>query len=102
MPGGRIIIEIQCPHAVDVPLALVAEAKVGLVSYEAWAAVQAVDCNRQSWSMTYRAMIGDALLDEQSTEYTCWTISGTELLAEAFGAGLVGEEVGDLVIMRPK
>lgn len=102
IPGGRIIVEIQCPSATDVPLALVAESQVGLIRYEAWATACALGSDRQHWSMTYRAMMDNMVLDEQVSDHICWTMSGADVLQEASGAGLVGNEIGKVVIMQLK
>lgn len=99
-PTGRAVLEIQCPAAQDLAEARIASSDVGQVTYEAWAGAQRLDDHRQRWRITYVARLHGAELDRQSTDYICWTLSAAQLLAEARGAGLVGEATGQLVVLR--
>jgi len=57
--GGRAILEIQCPEAIDIPETLMASACVGRFKYEGVAEARRVDSERQQWYMTYRTLDGE-------------------------------------------
>lgn len=99
---GRIIAEIQCPEAVDVPERLMASATVGRVEYQGWAQARAVGPDSQLWRMTYRATTDGVETSRHVTAFVCWTASARQVAAEAVRAGLVAEPVGDLVVMCPE
>lgn len=99
-PTGRIIVEVQCPKAIDVPRSMVAASRIGRVSYEAWAEARSIGSDRQQWSLTYRTILDNVMLDEQRVDHICWTIDGAEILNETSGKGLVGHQIGNLVVLR--
>lgn len=99
-PGGRAVIEIQCPVARDIPESRVATAQIGRIEYEGWASARRVDALRQRWSMTYVARLDGVEIDRQSTDYVCWVASAEQVLAEAAASGLVGHEASSLVVLH--
>ena len=99
---GCALIEIQCPIAQQVENTCVAKIRIGRVEYEGWAQAEPLAGNRQRWSMTYIARIDDKEIDQQSTEFVCWTASAEEVIAEASLSGLTGHADGNLVTLRPR
>ncbi len=100
LPAGRIVIEIQCPLATEVPETLLASERIGRIHYEGWARATPVDPQRQHWHMTYITRCGDIEIARQSTDYVCWVVSAQDVLEEARSAGLAGTVTGDLVVLR--
>ena len=98
-PAGRAIVEIQCPAAVDVPEACAAVVTVGRARYEGWMAARA-DGARQHWAMRYVVRLGERVLADERTEFTCWSVSAPTVLEEAAVAGLEGTVHDDLVVLR--
>lgn len=98
-PGGRIIVELQAPHAVDIPPTQMAEAQVGRMRYVGTAQAKALGGNRQEWSICYRSELDGVLLSEEHARYNCFCIESATLLAEAAEAGLVGSMVDELVVL---
>jgi trans-aconitate methyltransferase len=96
---ARILIEVQCPLAQDIPERCMVVTCIGQVEYQGWAAVSRVDEFRQKWKMTYVARLNGLEIDRQFAEYICWTISAEQVLAEAAAIGLHGSIVGDLVVL---
>lgn len=97
-PGGRIIAQIQCPEAVDLPETLMASERVGRVLYEGWAAAERIDADRQRWRMVYRAGLGDQVLAADSCEYVCWAVSADQVVGELGRVALQARIEGSLVI----
>ncbi len=97
---GYALIEIQCPVAEDVAETRLTSACVGQVEYEAWAGARRIDTDRQQWRMTYITRIDGIEIDRQSTEFTCWTTSAEQVLAEAHAHGLAGSSERGLVALR--
>lgn len=98
-PGGRAVLEIQCPEARDVAETVVATTQVGAVTYTARAAAEAIDGGRQRWRVAYTACFEGAEIDRQRSEYHCWAASCDTVLAEAADHGFRGHAKGDLVIL---
>ncbi len=100
LPGGRVVIEVQCPVAQDVEERSIATATVGQVRYEALASARRLNDQQQLWRMCYVATFGGTEIARESTEYVCWTISPEQLLSEAAGFGFTGTESGNLVVLN--
>lgn len=101
--GGRIIIEVQCPVAVDMAETEMGCGAVGRMLYSATASAERIAPDRQRWRMTYRASMGGLAVSEDVVSYDCWTISADQILEEAAAAGLAGYASDDLVIVeRPR
>lgn len=98
-PRGRIIVEIQCPEAIDLPQQRMATARVGQIDYEGYAEARRIDGERQLWRMTYRSSLAGTELERQSTEYLCHAVSARQVVSEGVRAGFRGEIVGDLVCL---
>lgn len=99
-PGARVIAEIQCPDAVDIPETCMATARIGCLDYEGRAQALRMDEQRQRWRMIYRTTLEGICIDRQSAEYICWTVSAARVVAEAALARLQATIIGDLVVMR--
>lgn len=99
-PKGRVIVEVQCPEAIDIPSTLMARARIGRIEYEGWAAAKRLDHDRQLWRMTYRACLEGQEITRDIGEYVCWTISADQVVREADAAGLGARIDGPLVIME--
>ena len=99
-PRGRVILEIQCPEAIDIPSFDMAEVKVGRITYTAKATAYRTAPDRQRWTMIYRAVVDNHELVCDTTSYECWTASPQTILAEGSQAGFNGRVVDDLVILE--
>lgn len=99
-PEGRVIVEVQCPEAVDVPETALAPVRLGRIVYRASAAAERLASDRQRWTMTYRAFLDGREITCETTSYECWTISAEHVVAEAGAAGLIGRINEDLVILQ--
>ncbi|WP_120717246.1 class I SAM-dependent methyltransferase [Tsuneonella amylolytica] len=100
-PGGRIVAEVQCPHAQDLPEAAIGEVGVGRMTYRGAASARKIGPDRQRWHMTYRASMDGREMACHETTYDCWAISADEVLEEAATAGLIGQIADELIILRP-
>lgn len=97
--SGRIVVEVQCPVAEDLPENAMASVRVGRITYRGAAAAERIAADRQRWRMTYRAFLGEEELRCDRTRYDCWTVSAGQVVAEAAVAGLTGRVADDLVIL---
>ncbi len=100
-PSGRVVLEIQCPEAIDIPETQMAIARVGRLTYEGHASARRLDAERQRWRMTYRTLDGDRVLSSDTTEHVCWTISAEKILREAAAFNLNGAVEGTLLLLTP-
>lgn len=100
LPGGRAVLELQCPVAQDVSETCVATVEVGQVTYESWASARRLDDQRQLWSLRYLSRWRGREIDSQRAEYVCWVVSAEQLLLEAAACGLAGSSTESLVILR--
>ncbi|NLR73377.1 class I SAM-dependent methyltransferase [Novosphingobium sp. ERN07] len=96
---GRIVVEVQCPTADDMPDTQMASVQVGRINYQASASAQRIGPDRQRWHMSYRAGIGERELRCDQTTYECWVVSADTIVAEAARAGLTGRITNDLVVL---
>ena len=99
-PEGRIIVEVQCPEAEDMPETDMAQVQVGRIVYRASATAERLASDRQRWTMKYRASLEGREIACETTSYECRTISADRVLAEARTAGLIGRITEDLVILQ--
>lgn len=99
-PGGRIIVEVQCPSAEDMAEVEIASARVGRVTYRGSAEATQVGPDRQRWRMTYRADLEGRTLACDTASYECWAISADQVVEEAALAGLHGRREDELVILE--
>ncbi len=102
LPGGRVLIEIQCPVAEDVEERSVATAMVGQVRYEALASARRLNEQQQLWRMRYVAIFDGVEIAREHTEYLCWTVSAAQLLSEVADFGFTGQEIGNLLVLKPE
>jgi SAM-dependent methyltransferase len=110
-PGGGALIEVRSPRSsTPVPPTRFAVVPLGQHVIEGWMAAEPAGPAATAWTMTYRLLHGDELLDEQVGHNTVWTYDPDELLAEAAAAGLhadpisslAGTPVGEgLMLLRP-
>jgi trans-aconitate methyltransferase len=98
-PGGRIVVEVQCPVAQDIAEAEMRGIAVGRMTYRGTAAAERIGADRQRWRMTYRAELGGVEIAREAVSYECWTISAQQILDEGAAAGLRGRIAEDLVIL---
>lgn len=96
---GRIIVEIQCPEAIDIAPAPMGPVRVGHVDYWGTAGAQGYADGRQKWTINYRAEMDGVILSEDSVRYDCWAVAGETVIGEAAQAGLMAERSGDLVLI---
>lgn len=99
-PGGRAVIEIQCPEAEDIEETRMASARVGQIDYEGRVSAERVDDQRQLWHISYLAMLGDEEIDRQTADYICWAVSTDLLAIEARENGLMPTVTEDLIILE--
>lgn len=99
MPSGRIIVEVQCPVAIDLPENDLPEVKVGRVVYRTRTRAERLSSDRQRWTMTYCALLDEIEIACDVTRYDCWTLSAEEVLAEAALVSLKGRASQDLVVL---
>lgn len=99
-PEGRIIVEVQCPEAEDMPETDMAQVQVGRIVYRASAVAERLSSDRQRWTMKYRSSLEGREIACETTSYECWAISADGVLAEARAAGLIGRITEDLVILH--
>lgn len=101
-PGAPAVIEIQPPsRPVPVPLARFTHIRVGEHDYEGWARAEPVGPDRLRWTMTYRTLHGDRLIDERVAESVFLTLGADEMEDEARAAGLIHERTAEgLLILR--
>lgn len=99
-PTGRIIVEVQCPVAVDMAETGMGGTRIGRIDYRASAEAQRIGPDQQRWRMTYVASLEGCELVRDVTTYDCWTISADRILQEAAKAGLTGHVAEDLVLLH--
>lgn len=98
-PGGRVLVEVQCPQATDIAEQEMVPAKVGRITYHGTAAAERIGDDRLRWRMTYRAVLEERDIARDHAVYECWTASTEAVLKEAAAAGLIGRALDDLVIL---
>jgi trans-aconitate methyltransferase len=98
-PGGRVVTDIQCPEAVDLPETRMASSRVGHIEYEGYAQAMAIPPSRQRWRMTYRALLDGAEIERRVAEFVCHAASAGEIAKEATEAGFEVQAQPDLVTM---
>ncbi len=99
-PGGRAVIEIQCPVAEDIAETCIGIAQVGDVSYETRASAERVNEQQQRWRISYVSRLRGDVLERLQTDYLCWVLSCEDLLAEVSETGLTGSSDGNLVVLE--
>lgn len=99
-PGGLIIVEAQCPEAVDVEETEMATATVGRITYRGSARAKRIGADRQRWHMTYRTSFENTEISCDTASYECWTVSPERILEETTAAGFSGRVADDLVILH--
>jgi trans-aconitate methyltransferase len=99
-PNGRIVLEIQCPEAIDIPETRMATGRIGRVDYEGYARATRLDDERQSWAITYRALMDGVEIEKQTAHFVCHAANGSRVIEEAAAAGLIGRIDGDLVVLQ--
>jgi trans-aconitate methyltransferase len=98
-PGGRVVTDVQCPEAVDLPETLMAASHVGRIAYEGYAQATAIPPSRQRWRMTYRALLDGNEIERRVAEFVCHAASADEIAQEARAAGFEVQARPDLVTM---
>lgn len=101
-PGAPAVVEIQPPaQPVTVPLARFTRIRVGDHDYEGWAQAEPAGPDRLRWTMTYRTLRGDRLIDERVAESVFLTLDTEAMATEARAAGLIHEgDAGGLLLLR--
>ena len=99
-PGGRVIVEVQCPEAVDIPETNMKPVQVGRIVYGGSAAAKRIASDRQRWKVKYHAALDGREIKRDTAVYECWTISAEQILFEANAAGLTGRAYENLVILE--
>jgi len=101
-PGGRVIVEIQCPEAIDVPESRYVTSQIGRIRYEGYAQARAIAKDRQVWKVRYRALLDGSEIDHQSAEFVCYTTCAEQVCAEAAIHGFIAGATTSLVVLaRP-
>jgi trans-aconitate methyltransferase len=98
-PGGRVVTDVQCPQAVDLPEILMATSRVGRIEYEGYAQAMAIPPSRQRWRMTYRALLDGNEIERRVAEFVCHAASAEEIAKEAVESGFEVQARLDLVTM---
>jgi trans-aconitate methyltransferase len=98
-PGGRVVTDVQCPEAMNLPETLMASSRVGRIEYEGYAQATAIPPSRQRWRMTYRALLDGNEIERQVAEFVCHAASADEIANEAKAAGFEVQARPDLVTM---
>ena len=101
-PEGRIIAEVQCPEAVDIPETRMAPVQVGQIIYGGRATAKRIGPDRQRWKVMYHAALDGRIIRRDTAVYKCWTISAERILREANAAGLTGQVSENLVILEKR
>lgn len=97
---GRVVVEIQCPAAVDLPETRMATSRLGRIEYEGYAQATALGESRQRWRMTYRALLDDVEIARQVAEFVCHSVSASQVVDEAARAGFMARISADLVVLE--
>jgi SAM-dependent methyltransferase len=96
-PGGGALVEVMSPRSsTPVPTTRFAAVPLGEHVVEGWMAAEPAGPAAMTWTMTYRLLHGDELLDEQVGRNTVWTYDPDELRAEAKAAGLHADPIANL------
>lgn len=98
-PGGRIVVEVQCPEAIDIPEVTMAQVSLGRMTYTGTASAKKIGSDRQRWHMQYLTVLDGQELRCEEVIYDCWTASASRILNEARAAGLNGEVAQDIVVL---
>ena len=98
-PGGRVVTDVQCPEAMDLPETLMASSRVGRITYEGYAQATAIPPSQQRWPMTYRALLAGNEVERRVAEFVCHAASADEIANEARAAGFEVQARPDLVTM---
>lgn len=97
---GRIVVEIQCPEAIDVAETWLPEIRVGDITYAASFAARKLSDDQQRWTMTYVSRMGMREVARDIASYDCWAVSANQIAREAECTGLVATENGNLVTIE--
>jgi SAM-dependent methyltransferase len=102
MPGAPAAIEIQPPdRPVAVPRARFTRIRLGEHEYEGWAQAEPIGRDRLRWTMTYRTLRGEQVVDERVAASEFLTLDAGAMAAEARAAGLIHErDIEGLLILR--
>lgn len=98
-PAGRVIVEIQCPEAIDLAERQVVISRVGRIDYEGYAQARAVSPETQLWQVRYRSLLGQVEIDHQSAEFVCHAASADQVAAEAASHGFAAEVSSAVVLL---
>lgn len=101
-PGAPAIVLLQPPgRPTTIPATRHTARRVGELDYEGWAQAEPLGERTLRWTMTYRVLREDALLDEQGWTSDFHTVDADDLAAEGAAAGLeVTAGTADLVTLR--
>jgi hypothetical protein len=102
MERGRVVTDIPCPEAVDLPQTRMSSSRVGRIAYEGYAQATALPSSRQRWRMTYRALLDEIEIERNVAEFVCHAASADEVAREAKQAGFETQGQADLVIMNKR
>lgn len=101
--GAPVVVEVLPPHRpVSIEPVRYAARPVGRYTYEGWQSGEPAGERVMRWTMLYRVLDGDAVVQEQSvtSTYRCW--SPDDVIAEVAAYDLTASEHGDaLVVRRP-
>lgn len=92
-PGAPAVIHLV-PPARPAPLAPtdVARARLGDLEYEAWAEAEPIGERTLRWTMTYRVVRDNMVIEERSATSDFETVGVSDVMEEAAAAGLSGVE----------
>lgn len=100
-PGGRVVVEVQCPISCDMVDTRMSTASVGRMMYEGWASARRIDSDRQRWMMTYRTLMNGIEVRRDQAEYLCWAVSSEAVIAEATEMGFKTTGIESLIVLEP-
>lgn len=102
MPAGApVVVEVLPPYRpIEVEPVRYAAVPVGRFTYEGWQSGAPEGDRLMRWTMTYRVLDGNAVIDERSvtSTYRCWSPDDLRTEVEPFGLTL--ERRGDACIVR--
>jgi SAM-dependent methyltransferase len=101
-PGAPAVVEIQPPaRPLAVPRARFTRVRVGEHEYEGWAEAAPAGPDRLRWTMTYRTLHGDRVVDERVAESVFLTLDPGAMADEARAAGLAADHGAEgLLLLR--
>lgn len=100
-PGGRVVVEVQCPISCDIGETCMSTTSVGRMTYEGWASARRIDSNRQHWTMTYRTVMNGIELRRDQAEYLCWAVSAEAIIGEAMELSFRATGTASLIVLEP-